>query len=226
MISFIPKSSPIHRIDARVKLLYLLSFLTILIVKQSLPVLIIFSLLTLLLYITSSIPLTQPLRDLGAGWIFVFLPVPLHMLINLQTGLYYGAISSVFTLNLILLSLLGIYTTDVESILQALVFLKVPSELAFMLTVSIRFLPVVQERLNQIRISQAVRGYELAPFSLPIPLIVPLLHSSLKRAEELAISLESRGFDPENIHIHVNIRLGPVDYLLLLLLPLLFSLVF
>jgi energy-coupling factor transport system permease protein len=88
-----------------------------------------------------------------------------------------------------------------------------------MLTISIRFLPILQAELDRIRIAQALRGYEPAPFYPPIPLMVPLLHSSLKRAMELAISLESRGFDPENIHIAVDLRLGAADYLLLLLLP-------
>jgi energy-coupling factor transporter transmembrane protein EcfT len=222
MIAFIPKSSPIHSIDARVKILYLLSLLLILIVKQSLPIIALFSLFTLLLYIISGIPLAQPLRDLSASWVFVLLPIPLHLLINLQTGLYLGVMNSIFTTNLVLLSLLGIYTTEVKSILQALIFFKMPTELAFMLTISIRFLPIIQEKLSRIRISQAVRGYELAPLSPPLPLIVPLLHSSLNRAMELAISIESRGFDPENIHIAFDLRLSPLDYLLLFLLPLFF----
>jgi len=226
MITFIPGNSPVHRIDARVKILYLLSMLFFIIAKQNLAVLAAFSIITISLYILSGIPPTQPLRDLGWNWMFILLPVLLHLLINPQTGIYLGIVSSVFLLNLILISLLYIYTTEVKSLLQALVFFKVPAEFAFMLTISVSFLPLVQEELNRIRISQAVRGYELAPFSLPIPLLVPLLNSSLKRAMELAISLESRGFDPENIHIAVDLRFGPADYLLLLLLPLLFSLVF
>lgn len=221
MIAFIQKNSPIHSIDARVKILYLVFITITLILKQSLPLLLLSSLLTLLLYIISCIPLSVPLRDLGAAWAFVLLPIPLHMLVNPQTGFYMGVLSSIFTLNLILITLLGVYTTDADSILQALVFFKVPGELAFILMISIRFLPVIQERLEKIRISQTVRGYRQAPFSIPLPLIVPLLHSSLKRASELAISLESRGFDSENIHIAVDLKLSPADYLLLLLLPVL-----
>ncbi len=221
MIAFIPQSSPIHSVDARVKILYLFFLFLLLIVRQNLVVLILCSLLTLLLYALGRIQLTQPLRDLGAGWLFIMLPIFLNLLINPRNGLYSGIMGSLFTLNIILLTMLGIYTTEVKSILQALVFFKVPSEFAFMLTVSIRFLPIMQEKLGRIRISQAVRGYELAPFSLPIPLLVPLLHSSLKRASELAISLESRGFDPENIGVAVDIRFSPADYFLLLLLPLL-----
>jgi energy-coupling factor transport system permease protein len=226
MITFIPGDSPLHKADARVKILYLISMLFVIIAKQDLAVLAAFSLITVSLYTLGGIPIAQPLRDLGWNWIFIMVPVLLHLLVNPQTGIYSGILSSVFLLNLILISLLYIYTTEVKSLLQALVFFKVPTEFAFMLTIAISFLPLMQEELNRIRISQAVRGYELAPFSVPIPLIVPLLNSSLKRAMELAISLESRGFDSENIHIAVDLRLAPADYCLLLLLPLLFSLVF
>jgi energy-coupling factor transport system permease protein len=219
MIAFIPRSSPIHKVDARVKILYLLLLLFILIAKQDLATLVIFSLVTLLLYLLSEISPLQPLGDLGKSWIFVLVPIALQVLINPLTGIYLGIINSIFLLNLILISLLLVYTTEIKSILQALVFFKVPTELAFMLTISLRFLPIMQEELNKIRIAQALRGYELSPFSLPIPLIVPLLHSSLKRAMELAISLESRGFDSENIHIDIDLRMSPADYLLLLLLP-------
>jgi energy-coupling factor transport system permease protein len=226
MIALIPKDSPIHKVDARVKILYLLFILFILITKQSFEILIALSLTTMMLYLLSGIPITQPLKDLGKGWIFVVLPILLHWLINPQVGIYLGVLSSLSLLNMLLISLLNMYTTEIKSILQALIFFKVPSELAFMLAISIRFLPLMQEELNRIRISQALRGYELCPFSLPIPLIVPLLHSSLRRAMELAISLESRGFDPENIHVAVELELGATDYLLLLLLPLLLFLIF
>jgi len=226
MLVFIPRSSPIHRVDARVKILYLLFLLFILVVKQSFEVLIIFSLLTIVLYHIANIPLKQSFEDFGTGWLFILLPILLHVLINPQTGIYTGVMSSLFLLNILLISLLSIYTTEVKSILQALVFFKVPSELAFIVTISIRFLPLMQEELDRIRISQALRGYELSPLSLPLPLIVPLLHSSLRRAMELAISLESRGFDPENIHVAVELELGAADYLLLLLLPILLFLLF
>jgi len=226
MIAFIPGNSLVHRTDARVKIIYLVFLLFILVTKQNLGVLVVMSLITLLLYQLSDIPLSQPCRDLGRGWLFIVIPILLHLLINPQTGIYRGVAVSLFLLNIILISLLDLYTTEISSILQALVFFKFPSELAFTLMISIRFLPLMQEELNRIRVSQALRGYGLTPLSLPIPLIVPLLHSSLKRAMELAVSLESRGFDPENIHVAVELKLAAMDYLFLLLLPFLFSLLF
>lgn len=219
MIAYIPRNSLVHKADARVKILYLVFFLLILFTKGTLGVILPFSLVTLFLYYISGISLTQPVRDLGNSWLFLLVPILLHLLINPSSGLYYGIVSSLFLLNVLLVSLLNIYTTEIKSLLQALVFLKVPSELAFMLIMSLRFLPLMQEQLTKIRVSQALRGYETKPFSLPIPLIVPLMHSSLKRAMQLAISLESRGFDSEHINIAMELQLGKMDYVLLFLLP-------
>jgi len=226
MIAFIPGNSSIHRVDARVKILYLAFLLLILVTKGSLEVILPFSFVTLLLYRVSGISLVQPLKDLGKGWLFIMLPIPLHMLVNPGAGLYFGVVSSLFLLNMILISLLNIYTTEIKSLLQALVFFKVPSELAFMLTISIRFLPLMQEQMTRIKVSQALRGYETKSLSLPMPLIVPLMHSSLKRAMQLAISLESRGFDPENINVAIDLELHKMDYLLLILLPIVFFALF
>jgi energy-coupling factor transport system permease protein len=220
VIAYIPGNSPVHKADARVKIMYLAFFLLILVTKDSLEVILPFSLVTLLLYYISKIPLSQPVRDLGNGWLLFLLPILLHLLVNPALGLYYGIVSSLFLLNIILVSLLNIYTSEIKSLLQALVFLKVPSELAFMLVISLRFLPLMQEQLTKIRVSQALRGYELKPFSLPIPLIVPMMHSSLKRAMQLAISLESRGFDSEHINIAMELQLTKMDYMLLFMLPL------
>ncbi|MCX6775303.1 MAG: energy-coupling factor transporter transmembrane component T [Candidatus Micrarchaeota archaeon] len=226
MILYIPGNSPVHKADARVKILYLVFFLLILFTKDTLGVILPFSLVTLLLYYTSGISLLRPVRDLGSSWLLLLVPILLHLLVNPSLGLYYGVVSSLFLLNVILLSLLNVYTTEIKSLLQALVFLKVPSELAFMLVISLRFLPLMQEQLTKIRVSQALRGYETKPFSLPIPLIVPLMHSSLKRAMQLAISLESRGFDSEHINIAMELQLSKIDYVLLFLLPLMVFAVF
>lgn len=141
MIAFIPRESPLHRVDARVKVLYLVFILFLLLSRQNVEILLVCSLVTLLLYLLSKIPLTQPAKDLGRGWLFVFLPILLHLLINPQTGVYSGIISSLFLLNILLISLLNVYTTEIKSLLQALIFFKVPGELAFMLTISLRFLP-------------------------------------------------------------------------------------
>ena len=226
MIVFIPQDSPLHRVDARVKILYLLFFLFTLLSKQTPTLLVAFSLITLLLYVFGGISLARPFWDLGWVWLFVALPIPLHILINPQSGMYEGLSNSLFLLNILSINLLFIYTTEIKAILQALVFFKIPSDLAFMLTIAIRFLPLMQAELNRIRIAQSLRGYKLVALSPPFPLLIPLMHSSLRRAVELAVSLESRGFDPENIHVAVELELGAFDYLLLLLLPLALFIVF
>jgi len=217
MISYIHQNSPVHKIDARVKILYLLFLIFLLILKQSLEMLAVITAVVFFLYKASGIPLYKPFKDLGMGWFVILLPIVLHAIIN--SGIFPGVLTSLFFLNIFLISLLLVYTTEIKNILQALVFFKVPSEIAFAFIISIHFIPFIQQEVERIRISQALRGYISTPFSPPFPLIIPLLHSSLKRSSQLAISLESRGFDSEKINFEVELQMGLVDYLLLLLLP-------
>lgn len=226
MISYIHANSPLHKLDPRIKLLYLILFLLALILKQSLEFPLLSSAVILLLYRVSNIPLSKPLRDLGQGWLFVLLPPILRLAIAPSSWFFKGVLTSIFLLNIFLASLLMIYTTEIGKLMQALVFFKLPSELAFILMVSIHFIPFLQQELERIRISQALRAYSPTPFSLPLPLIIPLLHSSLGRASQLAVSLESRGFNPERINMEVELRMGLADYLLLLLLPFLVFIIF
>ncbi|MEM3555473.1 MAG: energy-coupling factor transporter transmembrane protein EcfT [Candidatus Micrarchaeia archaeon] len=221
MIAYIPRNSLVHKIDARVKILYLIFLLFLLILRQSFEILIATSLVIPLLYIIAEIPLAQPVKDLGKGWLLILLPAVLHILIHSYSGALLGVLTSLFFLNIFLISLLMVYTTEMKKILQALVFFKTPGDIAFAFIIAVHFVPFMQQEVERIRISQVMRGYSPSPFSLPLPLIIPLLHSSLKRSSQLAVSLESRGFDSERINFEVELRMGLSDYLLLFLLPLL-----
>jgi energy-coupling factor transport system permease protein len=77
-----------------------------------------------------------------------------------------------------------------------------PYSLAFSLTTAFRFIPIFQEELNHIRISQEARGLRTRGFrkvSVYFPIIVPLLAKALNRARYLAYNVESRGFGSRKI---------------------------
>jgi energy-coupling factor transport system permease protein len=77
---------------------------------------------------------------------------------------------------------------------------KVPFKYAFMFVTSLRFIPTFMEEMDQILQAQKSRGYDSDtrnPFKklfIIIPLAIPLLISSVKKAEKMAISMEVRGF--------------------------------
>ena len=73
-------------------------------------------------------------------------------------------------------------------------------ELALMTLVSLRFLPLLVDEANQLIKAQQSRGAQFTKGSLRkrrstmLALIVPMLRGALRRAGELAVALESRGY--------------------------------
>lgn len=88
--------------------------------------------------------------------------------------------------------------TDIVAVLVEKV--RLPFKYAFMFTTALRFIPAFMEQMGQILQAQMSRGYSSDtrnPFKklmLVVPLAVPLLVSSIKKTESIAISMEVRGF--------------------------------
>jgi energy-coupling factor transport system permease protein len=89
--------------------------------------------------------------------------------------------------------------SDISNVLVR--YLRVPYKYAFVLTTALRFIPLFAEEMNGIMEAQTARGVEFdtknffKKIRLIIPLCVPLLVSSVRRAETGAISAELRGFN-------------------------------
>ncbi len=92
-------------------------------------------------------------------------------------------------------------TTQVKDLVIMLVEkIKIPYTYAFMFITSLRFVPTFMQEMEQIVQAQCSRGHRLENrnlirkfFSL-CPLAIPLMITSVKKAEQLAISMETRGF--------------------------------
>lgn len=73
-------------------------------------------------------------------------------------------------------------------------------ELAMMMTIALRFIPTLMDETDKIMMAQKARGADFESGGLIqkakslIPLLVPLFISSFRRADELAMAMESRGY--------------------------------
>ncbi|RCK78510.1 MAG: hypothetical protein OZSIB_1430 [Candidatus Ozemobacter sibiricus] len=74
-------------------------------------------------------------------------------------------------------------------------------ELALVMVIGLRFLPVVLEEMERIRMAQAARGAGLpagaglvARVHHLLPLLIPTLVLSIHRASDLALAMEARGY--------------------------------
>ena len=91
-------------------------------------------------------------------------------------------------------------TANSRDIIQGLIQWKVPYELAFMVTIAIRFLPLLQEEATDTLTALQLRGVNLK--KIPILkrlrtysyLLMPLLTSVLIKARDLSVAMEMRAF--------------------------------
>jgi energy-coupling factor transport system permease protein len=121
---------------------------------------------------------------------------------GLATGLF-------FSLRIVLLvvgtSLLTLTTTPVqltdalERVLRPLGALRVPvGELAMMLTIALRFIPTTAEEAEKVIVAQTARGARfdkggpIARGAAYVPVLVPLFVGLFRRADDLAMAMESR----------------------------------
>ncbi|MFH0818340.1 MAG: energy-coupling factor transporter transmembrane component T, partial [Candidatus Micrarchaeota archaeon] len=86
---------------------------------------------------------------------------------------------------------------------------------AFSLSMSLHFLPVFERTFYSVRVAQASRGHS---GKNPVPLVVPLLHSVMRKAMNLSLSMDARAFDAERVQLTHKLRMNPPDWVALLAL--------
>ncbi len=125
------------------------------------------------------------------------------------------------------LSMLLTMTTPPVAMLEGMTILLAPlrrlrlpvDDFALMTLIALRFIPTLVEETDQLIKAQTARGADLLQGKIldrmrSIPaLFVPLVHGALRRADDLATALESRGYDTENgpTMLHEG-PLGTADY--------------
>ena len=90
-------------------------------------------------------------------------------------------------------------TDGIEKLLKPFEIIKVPAhEIAMMMTIAIRFIPTLSEETDKIIKAQTARGADFESGNIlkrakaMIPLLVPLFISAFRRADDLAVAMDSR----------------------------------
>ncbi|MBX6352761.1 MAG: energy-coupling factor transporter transmembrane protein EcfT [Thermoflavifilum sp.] len=97
-------------------------------------------------------------------------------------------------------------TRALEALLRPLRALRFPAdEAALMVSIALRFVPTLAQEAERLMKAQAARGADIGtarPWQLirrtrsVLPVIVPLFVSALRRADELVLAMEARGYVP------------------------------
>ncbi|HEX3046558.1 MAG TPA: energy-coupling factor transporter transmembrane component T [Bacillota bacterium] len=222
-MEYLSSNSPIHRLNPLTKLIALVVIFTLGIIFSNLGFLLILIGVIYLLFLVAGanrVFITYA-RLLGFASIFMmvlqilfahdgpelfrFIPssIPVFGWIgainqdSLLLGLVMVARMGVFGLSLPLL----LTTTQSRDLVLTLVErLKLPFQYAFMFITALRFIPTLFEEIENIIQAQKARAFEMKsknPIKQAkayIPLITPLVMIALKKAERLAIAMETRGY--------------------------------
>jgi energy-coupling factor transport system permease protein len=110
-----------------------------------------------------------------------------------------------------------------EWYMKPLKYMNVPTdEIALVVMLAIRFIPLLFEETDRIIKAQKARGVDLESPGIVhkvrslVPGIVPLLHSVFRKADDLAVALTLRGYTPGIIRTRMKeLAMNRADYVVL-----------
>jgi len=127
-----------------------------------------------------------------------------------------GLLLSLRLLNLLTASFVFFRTVGPEEIGDALRKMGIPYEFSFILTTSMRYVPLIGRRIRLIMDAQRSRGIDLRPrlknVTNFLALLVPLLIQSFTFSDELAMAMESRGFALKGRALRKDYRMDLWEY--------------
>lgn len=134
-------------------------------------------------------------------------------------GTLYGLNLMFKTLTMILILPLGIFTTDLNNMILALVQLRIPYKVVFVFSSTLRFFPILFDELQAIIQAQRLRGLALEEMGLIkkakvyVTIAVPLILGALSKSQKIEVVLQSKAFSgsSDRTYLHES-ALGPSDY--------------
>ena len=136
-------------------------------------------------------------------------------------GLIKGA-EFILRMAVIVVSATIVATSSYREIVQGLVQWKIPYEIAFMVSVAIKFLPMLTEEIKDVMLAIQLRGVELEkiPFRKRLNvysyILTPIVVGTVIKAEKLAAAMETRAFRayPQRTS-YMTLTMALADYMLI-----------
>lgn len=217
------RESFVHAMDPRTKILLAIIYITAIFMCASFFAFALITLFLVIVIISAKIKPLIILRSIKAIIYLVIFTAILNLLFY-QEGVAYFEWwifrvtdeAVIFTiqmaLRLLLLimgtSILTLTTTPIEltdgieSLLKPLKYIKFPvHELALIMSIALRFIPTLMDETDRIIKAQKARGANFESRNIfkkakaLIPILIPLLISSFRRADELADAMDSRCYN-------------------------------
>ncbi len=238
-------SSVIHRADPRIKMILMILILVFIFVSKNAFSLFFSALFIIAIMIISGVPFKNFLKNIKAILPVIVFTAVINVFygdegktlvsfwrLSITTGGVYRALfmASRIVLLIFVSSVLTYTTTPndltdaIERLLSPLRFIGLKNAvhtLAMMMTIALRFIPTLIEETEKIMNAQKARGADLENGSLServkalIPILIPLLISSVRRAYELAEAMECRCYNGGEGRTRMKqMKLGGRDYVI------------
>ena len=217
---YYPAESRIHRLDPRVKIVCTLLFLVSLFIQNSLLGYVIATIYLGTVIHLSKVPLKYIVKGLKPVVILLFFTVIMNLFLTrsgdllvhfwiftiTEGGLRTSVFMAIRLMYLVAGSSIMTFTTSpngltdgMEKLLHPLNRLNVPvHEVAMMMSIALRFIPILLEETDKIMKAQQARGADFESGNIiqrakaMVPILVPLFVSAFRRANDLAMAMESR----------------------------------
>lgn len=212
-------NSFVHKTDPRIKILLLIAYIVAVFLAGnflSLAAVLVFLIIAVLF---SSVPIGSVLRSIKAIFFLILFTAVLNVLFHVRSEtdtVYFwvitkeGLLSAAFLASRLILlvtgsSLLTLTTTPVsltdglESLLKPLALIKFPvHELALIMSIALRMIPTLANETDRIICAQKARGADfesgniISRLKALVPVLIPLIISALRRADELGDAMDAR----------------------------------
>ena len=219
---YYPQKSFVHRMDPRAKIVLMIAYIVAIFVADNFFGLAAVTLFLIVTVIFSRVPFGSVLRSVKMILFLIIFTAILNLFFYSTEGVHliwqWGilALSWESIVNMIFLafrlfllvmgtSILTLTTAPVEltdgieSLLKPLKYIKFPvHELALIMSIALRFIPTLMDETNRIIAAQKARGADFETGGLfkrakaMIPVLIPLLVSAFRRAEELGDAMDAR----------------------------------
>ena len=240
---YFPGDTIVHRLDARTKLILVVLYIVALFQSNGWVSYIAVLLATAACMALSQIKPATIFKGLKPMLFIIALTAALNMFYTQGTpiipgwiitweGIEKAVMMSVRIILLIVGTFLLTYTTSpialtdgLEILLNPLKKIKVPvHEMSMMMSMALRFIPTLIEETDKIMSAQKARGADFETGNLVqrakalLPILVPLFVSSFRRADELAVAMESRCYHGGKGRTRMKtLRMQGIDFLALFL---------
>ena len=211
--------SVIHRLDPRVKLVGTIAYILSLFLVNKIQGYIVAILFLALVIRLSKVPFKFMVKGMKAILFLLLLTVAFNLFLTpgevlvqiwkltiTKEGLKLAVLMAVrLTFLIIGSSVMTLTTTPnhltdgMEKLMKPLRKIRVPvHEIAMMMSIALRFIPILMEETDKIMKAQIARGADFESGNLIkkakalIPLLVPLFISAFRRANDLAMAMEAR----------------------------------